>query len=218
MKIIAIIDPPYGIDVVHKSIGGAKSFGSDGASNIVKANKYSPIIGDETTDTARMVYDIIIALGVTKMVIWGGNYFTDFLPPSKGWIVWDKKERDWDDNFSDFEMAWTSFDVPAKMIRHTWMGMVQKGEREKRVHPTQKPAQMIAKIIEMFSNEEDIVLDLFGGSGSTLIACEQTNRKCYILELQESYCDVILNRWVALTGGDPIREDGMAWSELKQVS
>jgi len=86
--------------------------------------------------------------------------------------------------------------------------------RESKLHPTTKPVELVAYLIKNNTKTGDIVLDLFGGSGSTLIACEQMKRKCFMLEISESYCDVILNRWVAQTGGEPIREDGMAWSEL----
>jgi len=191
MARIAIIDPPYGINVVQ----GSKAFGSVGGSKVANANVYTPIIGDDTTETAKDVYNLLISLGIADIVIWGGNYFTDFLPSSRCWLLWDKKGRDWDDNFSDFEVAWTSFNKPSKILRHTWMGMVQSGEREKRVHPTQKPAEMIADVIKMFSEEGDAVLDLFGGSGSTLIACEKTHRKCFMMELDTKYCDVIVKRY-----------------------
>ena len=86
--------------------------------------------------------------------------------------------------------------------------------RESKLHPTTKPVELVVSVIKNNTKTGDIVLDLFGGSGSTLIACEQMKRKCFMLEISESYCDVILNRWVAQTGGEPIREDGMAWSEL----
>lgn len=198
-KIIAIIDPPYGIDVVSATVGGSKPFGSDGAKNVVEANQYSPIIGDDTTETAKKMYEVLKSLSVDKLVIWGGNYFTDFLPPSRCWLVWDKKGREWKDNFSDFEMAWTSFSKPSKIIRHTFMGMVQEGEREKRVHPTQKPITVIVEIIKMFSDEGDIILDLTGGSGSTLIACEQTNRTCFMMEIDCRYIDVIRKRYWKFT-------------------
>ena len=97
-------DPPYGIDVVKNTVGGAKAFGTDSSKNIVEANTYSKIIGDDTTDTAESFYNTCISLGAEDFCLWGGNYFTDFLPPKKCWIVWDKKGRKWDDNFSDFEI------------------------------------------------------------------------------------------------------------------
>ena len=78
--------------------------------------------------------------------------------------------------------------------------MIREGEHEKRVHPTQKPIRMLGEIIGDFTQENNIVVDIFGGSGSTMIACEQTNRKCYMCELDEHYCDVIIQRWENLTG------------------
>jgi DNA modification methylase len=203
---LVFTDPPYGIDVVSGSVGG---------SNIVAANQYAPIIGDETTDTAREFYHVCLAFGLKNYLIWGGNYFTEFLPPQKCWIVWDKKGREWNDNFSDFELAWTSYDYPAKIITHVWMGIVQSGEREKRVHPTQKPTEFIVKCIEQLEPNAKVIFDGFGGSGSTLLACERSGRIALVAELAPSYCDVILQRWADFTGKDPVHENGTKFSELK---
>lgn len=78
--------------------------------------------------------------------------------------------------------------------------MIREGEHEKRVHPTQKPIKMLSEILQDFSKENELILDVFGGSGSTLIACEQLNRKCYMCELDPHYCDVIIARWENFTG------------------
>jgi DNA modification methylase len=75
-------------------------------------------------------------------------------------------------------------------------------------HPTEKPVEVPAMAISHSSNKGSIVLDCFGGSGSTLIACEQLGRKCYCCELDEHYCDVILARWETLTGGEAVRING----------
>lgn len=83
------------------------------------------------------------------------------------------------------------------------------------LHPTTKPVELIAYLVGNNTKTDDVVLDLFGGSGSTLIACEQMKRKCFMCEVDPRYTDVILNRWVAQTGGDPVREDGVKWSELQ---
>ena len=194
-------DPPYGIDVVQgDKIGGDKPFGSVGGNNIVKTNKYMAIKGDETTDTARLNFDIIKELSENQ-IIFGGNYFTDFLPPKACWCIWDKENTG---NFADVEMAWTSFDKGAKLYRWLWNGLCRKGERavegKSRVHPTQKPVGLIAEILKDFTKEDDIVLDCFGGSGSTLIACEQIDRTCYMIEYEAHYVDVIIKRWETLTG------------------
>jgi 16S rRNA G966 N2-methylase RsmD len=189
---LLLTDPPYGIDVVqNKQVGGGK---------IAKCNQYSAIIGDDTTDTARVNYDVALTC-TENQIIFGGNYFTDFLPPSRCWIVWDKQNTG---NFADAELAWTSFDKGVRLYHFLWNGLCREGSREvegkTRVHPTQKPVGMLADILKDFSEENDSVLDCFGGSGSTLIACEQLNRKCYMCELDPHYCDVIIQRWENFTG------------------
>lgn len=103
-------------------------------------------------------------------------------------------------NFADGEMAYCSFHTPVRIYRQLWNGMIREGEHEERVHPTQKPVKMLSEILQDFSKENDTVLDVFGGSGSTLIACEQLNRKARVMELDEKYCDVIIKRWEQLTG------------------
>ncbi|MBQ2397766.1 MAG: site-specific DNA-methyltransferase [Bacteroidales bacterium] len=196
-------DPPYGIDVVQGNKvggGGATHFGKVGGGNIVQASTYMAIKGDDTTDTARFNYEIVKELSENQ-IIFGGNYFTDFLPPKACWCIWDKENTG---NFADVEMAWTSFDKGAKLYRWLWNGLCRKGERavegKSRVHPTQKPVGLIAEILKDFTKEDDIVLDCFGGSGSTLIACEQIDRTCYMIEYEAHYVDVIIKRWETLTG------------------
>ena len=202
-------DPPYGIDVVQgDKIGGDKPFGSVGGNNIVKTNKYMAIKGDETTDTARLNFEIVKELSENQ-IIFGGNYFTDFLPPKACWCIWDKENTG---NFADVEMAWTSFDKGAKLYRWLWNGLCRKGERavegKSRVHPTQKPVGLIAEILKDFTKEDDIILDCFGGSGSTLIACEQIDRTCYMIEYEAHYVDVIIKRWETLTGEKAVLING----------
>jgi site-specific DNA-methyltransferase (adenine-specific) len=82
-------------------------------------------------------------------------------------------------------------------------------------HPTMKPIKLIEYQVLNNTKGQDVVLDLFGGSGTTLIACEKTNRHCRMMELDPRYSDVILQRWAEFTGKDPVREDGAKWSELK---
>lgn len=198
---LVFTDPPYGIDVVQgDKIGGDKPFGSVVGNNIIKANKYMAIKGDETTDTARLNFEIVKELSENQ-IIFGGNYFTDFLPTKSCWIVWDKENTG---NFADVELAWTSFDKGAKLYKWLWNGLCRKGDRKTegktRVHPTQKPVGLIADILKDFSKENDNIFDGFGGSGSTLMACEQTNRTCYMIEYEPHYVDVIIARWEKFTG------------------
>jgi hypothetical protein len=149
---LVFTDPPYGIDVVQgKSVSGSKSFGTVGGGKIVKAKEYSPIIGDDTTETAKEFYNACVSLGFENYIIWGGNYFTDFLKPSMCWIVWDKENTG---NFADVELAWTSFDKAAKLYKWQWNGMIRKGDKQvegkSRIHPTQKPVGLFGEIFKDF--------------------------------------------------------------------
>lgn len=190
-------DSPYGVNIVNDK-------GKVGADNLAKNGVYAPVIGDDTTETAQQAYDIYSQL-CDKMILWGGNYFLDFLPPSDGWLIWDKRgESGIRNNFADGEMAWCSFHTPVRIYHQLWNGMIREGEHEKRVHPTQKPIRMLSEILRDFTNEGDIILDVFGGSGSTLIACEQTGRTCYMAELSPEYVDVIIARWEKLTGNKAV--------------
>ena len=113
------------------------------------------------------------------------------------YIFWDKHNTM--PSFGDGELAWTNINRKSvKKYDVEYNGLI--GKEKDRFHPTQKPVRLMSKIIEDFSNDCDIVLDAFGGSGSTLIACEQLNRKCYTMELDPHYCDVIITRWETLTG------------------
>ncbi len=129
---------------------------------------------------------------------------TDFLPPSSGWIIWDKRVDGTSDSFADCELAWTNFKKPARIYRWRWRGMIMAGDRKselaQRVHPTQKPVGLLSKILIDNSKENDLVFDGFMGSGSTLIACEKINRICYGIELDPFYCDIIVSRWETFTG------------------
>ena len=190
---LCITDPPYGINIVNDK-------GKVGAENLAKNRKYPKVIADDSTDTAEKAYQILKDKS-KKMIIWGGNYFTRFLDFSDGWIIWDKRGDMPSNNFADGEMAWCSFHTPVRIYRQIWNGMIREGKEEReRVHPTQKPVHMISSIIEDFSNQDDLVADVFGGSGTTLIACEEMERQCRMMELDPIYCQVIINRWEALTG------------------
>lgn len=210
---LALTDPPYGIDVVSDNGEVGANFG------IAKKGNYSKVIADDTTETAQQSYHILNSY-TDKQIIWGGNYFTDFLPFSDGWLIWDKRvDSGIRNTFADGEMAWCSFHTPVRIYHQLWNGMIREGEKEKRVHPTQKPIRMLCDILKDFSDENDDVLDLFGGSGSTLIACEQLNRKCYMMELDPHYISVIIERYINFTGNDVYRlnPDGTKtnWRDIK---
>ena len=168
---------------------------------------YSEIIGDDTTDTAREFYNICISFGFENFIIWGGNYFTDFLSPSMCWLIWDKENTG---NFADVEMAWTSFDKGAKLYKWKWNGMIRQGDKniegKTRVHPTQKPVGLFGDIFNDFKFET--CFDGFLGSGSTMVASHQLKRNCYGMELDPKYCQVIIDRMLKLDPTLKVKRNG----------
>jgi DNA modification methylase len=194
-------DPPYGIKVVKNDKVGA-DFG------IAKKGKYSEIIADDTTQTAKEFYNTCISLGIDKFIIWGGNYFTNFLPYSDSWLIWNKRANtDIRNTFADGEMAWCSFHTPIRIYDQLWNGMIREGEKEKRVHPTQKPIRMLSEIIQDHI-KGNIIMDGFLGSGSTMVASHQLKRKCYGMELDPKYCQVIIDRMKKLDPSLVIKRNG----------
>lgn len=197
---LVFTDPPYGINIVNDK-------GKIGAENLAKNRTYSKIIADDTTETAQKAYSLLSTI-CNKLIIWGGNYFLDFLPPSDGWVIWDKRRDMTSNNFADGEMAWCSFHTPVRIYHQLWNGMIREGEHEDRFHPTQKPVKMLGEVLQDFSKKDEVILDAFGGSGSTLIACEQLNRRCFMMELDPIYCDVIIQRWEKFTGESAVLLNG----------
>ena len=185
-------DPPYGIDVQMNNPG--------------TTNK-GKILGDATTTVASSAFALCLILN-KPMLFWGANHYCQDaeLPNSSCWIVWDKQEANNHIDQADCELAWTNIKGPARVFRHLWMGFRRDSEvGETRVHPTQKPYALIEEIFSFFRVGK-VVLDLFGGSGSTLIACERTARVNLVMELDPKYCDVILKRWQDFTGKKAILE------------
>lgn len=159
--------------------------------------QYKPVINDDKPFNPQHLLDLNV-----PSIIFGGNNFAHELPNNNKWIVWYKKPSldSKRNHFSDCELAWTNLKGKrVECYHHTWSGMVRKGERrlelKERVHPTQKPVGLLMDIIEDYTEPNDTVLDLYGGSGSTLIACEETGRKCLMMELSLDYVDIICERY-----------------------
>ena len=192
-------DPPYGISIVQSgSIGGSKPFGSVGGGKLAKVGKYAPIAGDDSIDVAIEAIQVIQTLGAQVEIIWGGNYYANHLSNSSCWIVWDKQNTG---NFADAELAWTNQKTAVRIFKHMWNGMVKASEHgQKRIHPTQKPVALAEWCYDQYGKECKTVIDLFAGSGSSLIACEAKKKQGFMMELSPAYCDVIVKRWEDFTG------------------
>ena len=175
-------DPPYGMSAVQKSA--------------VLSKKYKPIIGDENTDVVKSAVNLILNMNIPT-ILWGANYYSSSLPDAACWIVWDKNNGGSDQ--TDCELAWTNFKGVVRQF-------TQASEKTNRVHPTQKPVSLIDWVFDKYNCGKKVI-DLFLGSGSTLIACEKTARICYGMELDEHYCSVIIKRWQDFTGKTAIKEN-----------
>ena len=167
-------DPPYGMNAVSKSGVLSKRYKTD-------------ILGDDNQDVAIDSFKVWNA----KDEFWfGANYYPQCLPTSGCWIVWDKNNGGSDQ--ADAELCWTNQKGVVRIFK-------QASEKTNRVHPTQKPVSLPEWCFNRWELGK-IIADPFLGSGSTLIAAEKTKRKCYGMELDPKYCDVIVKRWEDFTG------------------
>lgn len=194
---LALHDPPYGIKVVESGlVGDGKRFGNA----VAPRGTFKPIHGDgQPFDPSH-----IVASG-DVVFIWGANHFADKLPPRASWTVWDKRVDLPSNEFSDCELAWVSGGGDsARILRHAWMGMIRDSEMgEPRVHPTQKPIQLHREIVQTYTKQSDLVTDWYHGSGTTMIACQQSDRVCFAMEIDPGYVAVALERMSAI-GCDPV--------------
>lgn len=175
---LLMTDPPYGINADKMQMGTGKQ-------------EYTRGQWDATRP------DIVPLLKYAKYAcVWGGNYFADVLPVNNDWLCWHKNNDGL--SFSEFELAWTNFGRNCRHITHHW-------GNEKKLHITMKPLEVIAWAIRQTKEECKTILDLFGGSGTTLIACEQMKRQCFMMERDAHFCDVILARWEKQTGQQAVK-------------
>ena len=174
---LVLTDPPYGIG---ESKGKNKTRGK-----LARATDYGNKDWDLTIPTADVFSEII---RVSKhAIIFGGNYFVEHLANSSCWIVWDKHNGE--NDFADCELAWTNFKTAVRKYDWVWAGMLQQDMKNKeiRIHPTQKPVGLFMKILQDYSNENDLVLDCFSGSGTTAVACHNLKRRFICIEKDPEY-------------------------------
>lgn len=179
-----ITDPPYGI-------------GEDGKKNhsrnkLAEATKFTPKEWDKKR-IEKPYFDLMREVS-KEQVIFGGNYYTDYLPPSSCWLVLDKENGD--NDFADCELAWCSLEKAVRIYRYRWAGMLQGNmkNKETRIHPTQKPLPLIEWILNKYTKEGDLICDPFMGSGTTAIACHKLKRRYIGFELDKEYFDLASKR------------------------
>jgi len=189
-------DPPYGIGE-KASVRTSRETNS-----IAKSNSNLHEFNDETADAARDAFALCAAIKIPRQVWWGANHYAHAVPETANWLVWDKRvEEKQKDVNSDCELAWVKSKwASVRIFRHLWKGLMKASEHgQKRVHPTQKPVALVEWVFDYYKDVKT-VLDLFGGSGSTLIASESQGKTCYMMEFEPHYCDVIIQRWQNFTG------------------
>lgn len=171
---LAVVDPPYGIGVSKRMVGA----GVLGPNPNYKIKQW---------DDKILSFDYFEELmRVSKrQIIWGGNYFD--LPPSPCWLVWDKMNGE--NNFADCELAWTSLKTAVRQFRFRWQGMLQGDmkNKQKRIHPTQKPIQLYQWIFDKYAQKGWRILDTHLGSGSSAIAAHDCGLDFVGVELDDDY-------------------------------
>jgi site-specific DNA-methyltransferase (adenine-specific) len=186
---LAIVDPPYGIDAANTFGGEERKSGQGAAMKTAFTKKdwdLSIPDGDYFTELFRVS---------KNQIVWGANYMTHYLPPSMGWIVWDKDNGT--TKFSDCELAFSSFDRALRKWKYTWNGMIQGNMKNKeiRIHPTQKPVQLYRWLLSSYAEEGDRILDTHLGSGSSAIAAHYAGFEFVGCELDKDYYDAACKRF-----------------------
>ena len=176
---LAVVDPVYG-DVTR---GGYMS-NSDSKNKKARPIQYHTSIWSQEK-TGKDYFKELFRVSKNQ-VIWGGNYFTDYLPVSQCWLCWDKKKTA---GFADFELAWTSYNRASRIFRYMWNGMLQEnmGNKEHRIHPTQKPVDLYKWILNMFAEQGYKILDTHVGSASSLVACRNLHLDYVGFEIDDVY-------------------------------
>lgn len=172
---LAIVDPPYGIGADNMTGGSGKN------KRWKKGKNWDAGVPD------RLYFDELFRISKNQ-IIWGGNYFFDFLPSTKSYLIWDKQNDNLD--FAESEFAWSSFDKVARTFRMRPMGM--DGGK---IHPTQKPVALYKWLLSRYAKPGDRILDTHGGSGSICIACHDLGFDLTWMELDADYYEAAQKRY-----------------------
>jgi hypothetical protein len=183
-----VTDPPYGIKANKQTLGTGKKQFHRG----------------EDWDNEIPDFFYVLEL-VDKAIIWGGNYFSNRLDTTNDWLCWHKKNDGL--SFSEFELAWTNVGKNCRLFSHHWGG-------EEKMHPTMKPIKVMEWCISFLDNKT--ILDIFSGSGSTMVAAHQLKRKCYGMELDPKYCQVIVDRMMKLDPSLEVKINSKPYFKTKE--
>lgn len=171
---LAIVDPPYGIGAYWMKQKHTQHYGLKNWNESAPGAEYFKHL-----------------FRVSKnQIVWGGNYFTDFLPVTNSWIYWDKGSDVQKMNTSEGELAWTSFKIPMRKVYVQWSGGRKGNETGiKCIHPCQRPIALHDWLLMNYASEGDLILDTHVGSGSSRIACAKGGFNFIGFEIDKDYFD-----------------------------
>jgi site-specific DNA-methyltransferase (adenine-specific) len=174
---LAIVDPPYGINMDGGHIGG---------SVLAKTTAYTKKDWDKEAPNKEYFKELF---RVSKnQIVWGANHFISRMPyDSSCWLVWNKLNGY--NNFADCELAWASFKTSVRKFDFRWAGMLQQNMKDKeiRIHPTQKPVALYEWILANYAKPNDLILDTHLGSGSSRIAAYKGGFNFVGFEIDQEY-------------------------------
>lgn len=185
-KVDAVVtDPPYGIGA---DTGQAKRANLRHGAAMAPSTDY----GQSDWDGEPCKQEVIEQMRRISrwQVVFGGNYFV--LPPARCWLVWDKLNGA--NDYADCELAWTNLDKPVRRLAFRWHGMLRDGNDGQRVHPTQKPTDVMRWCLSLLPEHCDTILDPFMGSGTTGVAAVRLGRKFIGIEIEPKYFEIAKRR------------------------
>jgi len=178
---MVLTDPPYGIGAASASFCN----GTSGNKEMYFAGNW-----DSACPNAEMLKEIRRISN--NQIVWGGNYFANELPPSKCWLVWDK--RTGENSYADCELAWTNLPGVVRKFEHLWLGALAK-DTDGRYHPTQKPVPLFVWCIVNFTKPGDLIVDPYSGCGTLALACHKTGRRFICIEREPKYVEIAQQRY-----------------------
>lgn len=199
---LVLTDPPYGIGIAKTGmVSGYRNLQGNSEKIGFKNQKdYGKQNWDNNIPT-KEYFDEMFRISKNQ-IIFGGNYFVEYLPNSSCWLVWDKKENVAND-FADCELVYTSFKTSVRKFTYGWTGFEginnSNKHNDKKQHPTQKPLELLLWIIKNYSKERDTIFDPFLGSGTTAVACKLLKRNYIGCEISKEYCDIAEARIKAIS-------------------
>ena len=169
---LCLTDPPYGIKADKMQMGSGEH----------RWNK--SVCGWDHNTPIKEYFTELFRISKNQ-VIWGGNYFTNILPPSKHWLIWDKLNPNL--SFAEAEMAWVYKGKRVRLFKKYVANQIK-------YHPTQKPECLMTWVLSKYTKEDDVIIDPYLGSGTTARACKDLGRKCIGIEISKEYCDIAVKR------------------------